>query len=307
MRRRFKWLLIAVGGLLSIVVVATSIVYFNYSTWRSEQLDRLKSGGQIVATEVGPIEYVLHGERGPIMLFLHGSPGGYDAGPAVWQHFRLLIPSRPGYLSTSIDAGRTPEEQARAFAALLNTLGIEDPVVVMATSGGGPSGIAFAALYPEKTAALIALVAVSQPLTDVASLPRLLQSDFALWMTISTIHKLLGDEGIVADKIENFVPVLWNLWPLSLRDTGLQNDTRQFAELALPIDEIKVPTLIFHGTADISVPLAHSELLAEQIPEARFHVIEGGGHMISFTHQEEIEAAITQFLQDFGLQDVSEL
>jgi pimeloyl-ACP methyl ester carboxylesterase len=83
------------------------------------------------------MEYVLKGDHGPIMLFLHGAPGGYDAAPDAGENFRLLAPSRPGYLSTPLETGRTPAEQARAYAALLDALEIREPVLVMAPSGGG--------------------------------------------------------------------------------------------------------------------------------------------------------------------------
>jgi hypothetical protein len=37
----------------------------------------------------------------------------------------LLVPSRPGYLRTPLESGRTPEDQADLYAAMLDSLEIE--------------------------------------------------------------------------------------------------------------------------------------------------------------------------------------
>jgi len=44
------------------------------------------------------------------------------------------------------------------------------------------------------------------------------------------------------------------------------------------IEEIAVPTLVLHGSADPLFPLAHGEALRDAIPGARLVVLEGGGH-----------------------------
>jgi len=44
------------------------------------------------------------------------------------------------------------------------------------------------------------------------------------------------------------------------------------------IEEIAVPTLVFHGTADPLFPLPHGEALRDAIPGARLVALEGGGH-----------------------------
>jgi pimeloyl-ACP methyl ester carboxylesterase len=44
------------------------------------------------------------------------------------------------------------------------------------------------------------------------------------------------------------------------------------------IEQIAVPTLVLHGTADPLFPLAHGEALRDAIPGARLVALEGGGH-----------------------------
>ena len=96
-------------------------------------------------------------------MLLHGTPGCHDGLSGVaddWlkEGFGVLAPSRPGY-------GRTPlvnsyAEQAHVLAALLDALQI-DKVVPLCVSGGGPAGIQFAALHPDRTYALLTECAVT--------------------------------------------------------------------------------------------------------------------------------------------------
>ena len=50
--------------------------------------------------------------------------------------FRVIVPSRPGYLRTPLTSGRTPGEQATLIAALLDTLGIERGALYAYSQGG---------------------------------------------------------------------------------------------------------------------------------------------------------------------------
>ncbi|NOX51052.1 MAG: alpha/beta hydrolase [Gammaproteobacteria bacterium] len=299
--------------LLTMLVLAMAITWLSYLNFRSEQLAALESDSQIANTSAGPIEYRFVGDSGPILLFLHGTPGGYDQLDGM-EGFRVLVPSRPGYLRTPIWVGRSPREQAQAFAALLDTLNITS-VVVMGGSGGGPSAIAFAARYPDRTLALIAMEAVSQSTQEedeASEMPAFMRSDFSMWVILSIMENFMGADAIVkmlvpdeanqelilsdADKTATVGSLLWSTWPISQREVGQLNDFAQFERLDLASDEITVPTLIIHGSNDINVPFSQSETLADQIPGSILHVVEGGDHMMPFSHEEEVAMAIEQFL-----------
>ena len=69
--------------------------------------------------------------------------------------------------------------------------------------------------------------------------------------------------------------------PLSLRQAGLWNDLRQFADLPVyPLDNLSCPTLVVHGLADGNVPFDHAEFVANAIPDAELLAIEDCGHFI---------------------------
>ena len=304
-------------GLLVLLILGTGLVLVSYSNFSEERLTAIKTGSKILDTAAGPMEYQQIGNNGPVLLLLHGTPGGYDQAIPI-EGMRVLAPSRPGYLRTPLDTGRTPQEQADAYAALMDSLGI-DQVIVMGASGGGPSAIAFAVRHPKRTVALIALEAVSQTLSLeelTIEMPFFMSSDFYMWAALSAMKTLMGPEEIVElvvpnpenqrlilddpAKLKRIESLMWSSWPMSLRQLGDANDLTQFADIDLNASAISVPTLIIHGTEDINVEYTQSIALAEQIPGAILHTVEGADHMMPFSHSEEMTAAIEEFLTGLG-------
>ena len=305
-------------GLLAVLLVAVILTYVSYRNFSSDYTQELTKRSQVAQTDSGPIEYIQRGTGGPYVLFLHGTPGGYDQSPAD-ASYRLIAPSRPGYLRTPIDAGRTPEEQAKAYVALLDALGIEEKIFVMGASGGGPSAYAFAAAYPERTLGLVQIESLSHPMSETAEeMPSFMKDDFQSWLMMSLLT-LQGPEGVVAmlipdpanqqrilqneDKVAGFMNMMWSTWPPSRRNAGTDNDFAQFASMSLPLASITVPTLAIHGDADTSVPLAQSQYAAEQIENFTLHVIEGADHMMPVTHEEEMGEVIEQFVVNIMSRD----
>jgi len=303
-------LLLALGlGLAVVSMLSWLVVAFNRA--KGARMALLDAESEIAQTAAGPVEYALLGDAGPVVLFLHGSPGGYDNAEPLDNGFRTLAPSRPGYLRTPLEVGATASEQAAAMAALLDQLEI-DQVIVFAVSGGGPAGLCFAADFPERTVALVAAEAVSgaTPLPKMPSFPGL---DFLLWVIGRAVWATVGSRGLIRMMIpdpanraklledpkglERFNALFAGVWPLEPRVAGANNDSVQFAGLELPLERIVAPTLVIHGTADINVPYAHGQRIADQIPGARLHTIDGGDHMMPFTHAAEFERVLTAFLE----------
>jgi non-heme chloroperoxidase len=82
--------------------------------------------------------------------------------------------------------------------------------------------------------------------------------------------------------------------PTAMRDCIATWGTDFRADLA----RIDVPTLVIHGDADRTVPLAISgQRTHETIKESRIVVIKGGPHGILWTHAEEVNPALVDFLK----------
>jgi pimeloyl-ACP methyl ester carboxylesterase len=122
---------------------------------------------RIADTAKGKVEFDLTEGDGPVVLSVHGGLGGADQGRlnADWlagQGYRLLSPSRPGYLGTPLDSGPTVQDQAGLLAALLDTLDIGQ-VALVSYSAGGPVAYTLAARHPDRVVALVAISSLSGP------------------------------------------------------------------------------------------------------------------------------------------------
>jgi pimeloyl-ACP methyl ester carboxylesterase len=166
-------------------------------------------------------------------------------------------------------------------------------------------------MYPERTTGLILLEAVSQSISNDGEISVLMSSDFLYWIMMSVMLGTGGPEALAAStvpdetnqqlilkdpgKLADLERIAWSLWPPSERLAGWRNDMEQMNELALP-GQVRVPTLIIHGTKDADVPFDQSVNLADAIEGARLYAVEGGDHMMPISHREEVTSVIDDFL-----------
>ena len=62
------------------------------------------------------------------------------------------------------------------------------------------------------------------------------------------------------------------------------------------LGDIRVPTLVVHGTADNVVDARNAALLAEKIPGSRLELFEGAGHLLPWERPQEFAALVEEFL-----------
>jgi pimeloyl-ACP methyl ester carboxylesterase len=275
-----------------------------YARYRKEiraVLDHVDRGGTIAETAAGKIEYAEAGEGEP-MLSIHGAGGGYDQGLMVASDFgdgyRVVAPSRFGYLKTPVPGDYSPAAQADAHVALLNFLGIERAAVV-GVSAGAPSAIELALRHPERVTSLVLLVPrtyhPTQSIGADDSVPsqavlRIIQSsvDFLFWLTIQvsrgSVVRFLGvppevEASASVEERARVTEVMNSVLPLSSRVRGIELDGLT-AMTPWPLEKIAVPTLIVSANDDLYKTLPGARFTAEHIPGAELHVLESGGHLM---------------------------
>ncbi len=275
---------------------------------------------QSAPTRHGPCEYAVAGD-GPPLLMIHGTGGGYDQGLVAARGlrrlgWRIVAPSRFGYLGTPFPADPGPEAQADALADLLDALGIDRLPVIGASAGALPA-LVFALRHPGRTAALVALV----PATHVPGRPappppnaaarwiieRGLRSDAAIWLGIRLaedrmIATLLATDPALVDAAApaeraRVRAILRAILPVSLREAGLKNDARWAGDPpALPLGRIAAPTLAISAEDDRFGTAAAARHVAAAVPGAELLVFREGGHVL-VGHDAEAMAAIDGFLR----------
>ncbi len=242
------------------------------------------AGLQRLVTRYGPIEYRESGSGQPVVVF-HGGQG--SALNDTFDHvldlrrFRIIVPSRPGYLGTSLGTNGSAEATARLVHALVETLGT-GPVGLISISLGARAAIAFGAQYPEMTRALVLSSPILGPYAPRGSLTHRLARIFynrwteaATWWGTRLAFRLLPRtatrmflRSITRRRIEPLTPrhiAVVRERIFSLRSyAGLLVDLEQSVSETM-IAAIQCPTLIQHSLNDPSISEDHPRLAARLI------------------------------------------
>lgn len=257
----------------------------------------------MIDTRHGPMQVAERG-AGPPVLMLHGTGGGFDQGllfaaPLVARGFRVIAPSRFGYLGTPLPEGADAAMEAEALADLLDALKLERVAVAGGSAGAIPA-LALAARYPERVAALFpivpALVIPDRPAVDPwpvwmeKAVFAALGSDALFWtatrlardQVIGTV--LATDPALVraatAAEQARVAAIVETLLPVAPRVQGTLYDNRQTNRWqGLDLAAISAPTLTLACEDDRFLTDDNARWLAEQIAGAELRIFPDGGHV----------------------------
>ncbi|MDX1291662.1 MAG: alpha/beta fold hydrolase [Hyphomonas sp.] len=184
---------------------------------------------------------------------------------------------------------------ARWTRKLLDLHGI-DEVDVLGVSWGGAMAQQFAFQYRRRVGKLI-LCATTAGMTMIPGHPKSLSKmvDTRRYSDPEFMRKsfesLYGEavDGEAGSHIDNLLPP---------DPKGYVYQLLAFLGWSsLPfIRMLTMPTLVLMGDKDTIVPLANGHILRVALPDARLHVIEGGGHLFLVTRAEETATLIRDFL-----------
>jgi pimeloyl-ACP methyl ester carboxylesterase len=307
----------ALLAILIIIAAGAVLVYLLYRQDIRAAKERVASGSRLAQTDCGVIEYGDQGAGRPV-LSIHGAGGGYDQGllasPLLGNRFRIIAPSRFGYLNTPYPDDPSAA-QADAYACLLDYLDVEH-VSVLAFSAGGPSALQFVLRYPDRTDALVMVSTISDASlvdprpVDPSKDPVLsaLLTDFVFWTAVTYFPEralaffgvsLEAQQRLTSEEYDRAVSVLRMILPMSMRKTGNFNDPAHWFERGVfALEEIKAPTLVLHAVDDTFVPFAHAEYTAQHIPNAQLEALDFGGH---FTYlRDAVITEIAAFIDRYG-------
>lgn len=303
-------------GVAVVAALAAAALSWAFHADMRRAYARIQGPSQVIVSPFGNIEYA-EGGTGPAVLVIHGSGGGFDQGALLarallGEHQRWIAPSRFGYLRSTFHPGASFDEQAHAYAHLLDHLKLER-VAVLALSHGGPSALLLAALHPERVSSLTLVSAGVASTADASqqqasrqgdALTAIYQQDLRYWALTRALRgwflQLMGatDEvvaGLSAAQRRLVDEIVDGMNPVSLRAAGVLFDNRT----AMPnkrIAAIRAPTLILHARDDSLQVFRNAEFAAATIPGARLMAFDRGGHLLLAVEQAALRAAVQQHI-----------
>lgn len=249
---------------------------------------RIATEKQVIDSAYGPIEFAESG-NGPAALLIHGAGGGFDQGLDLGRAFlgddyRIIAPSRFGYLGTPLPVDASAEAQADAHVRLLDALKL-DSVPVIGVSAGAPSTMQLCLKHPERCSALVLAVPLAWAPERSAEPPSpffetllnaITKSDFLFWTAtkvarMALLKTILGTpvpdyRNAMPEERRNVDRMLESILPISRRADGIRNDGIVSANLTrYELETMRVPTLVISAATTGTAPTSR-----DATPRSRF-------------------------------------
>jgi 3-oxoadipate enol-lactonase len=252
------------------------------------------------------------GAGSPVVLLVHGfvlnrSMWDPQLGTLKAAGARVIAPDLRGFGAS--EAGPpgplTMEQHADDLAALLDVLGVREPVVYVGLSMGGYAGFAFWQRFPSRVRGLV--LADTRATAD--------SPEHRAWrLAMAAQAEAVGSS---QPAIDGMLPQFfsWTLRPGSVVEQTARRmvagtSARAVADghrgMALRPDStallgsIDVPTLVIVGEHDVLTTPADARLIAEGVPGARLVSIDQAGHLSNMENPEAFNEALLSFLRQAG-------
>jgi pimeloyl-ACP methyl ester carboxylesterase len=253
----------------------------------------------------------------PAVVLIHGASGNMEdmrlaLGEKLAASHRVILIDRPGHGWSSRPADDTyasPARQAGLVAEALNQLGVRRAIMV-GHSWGGAFATAYALAFPDRTAGLVLLSAVTHPwpgdpgwYNNLASLRgigplflRTLVYPLGSFL-IDGVSRSVFEPQAVPDDYVRRAAIRLVLRPKTFfanaRDLAL---LKNFIAAQVPsYVDLRSPTVIITGDRDTMVsPKINACALAAALPQAKLVFLKGVGHMSHHAAPEAVAAAIDE-------------
>lgn len=230
--------------------------------------------------------------HGPPVLLLHAGV----ADRRMWARVagrlgghRLVLPDLRGFGAQPV--GLAPYTNVGDLLALLDGLGIGEPVIVCGNSYGGGVALELAARAPERVARVVAVAPAYGPWPWSEAMRRFGAEEAALLER--------GDrDGAVELNVRQWAGELAAADQELVRDMQrrafeLQHDARD-EEDAGPwsLAGVRAPVRLLVGTDDVPDFVALCRHLARELPRATLEEVPGAGHLLPLSRPEQVARAI---------------
>jgi pimeloyl-ACP methyl ester carboxylesterase len=299
---------------IATVVVLAAGALAAYTGAETRRAERTYPGiGRRIVADDATLRYREQGTGAPVVL-LHGNPGFLeDFAPddtagvflTLARTNRVIALDRPGhgYSSRPSLQGTTPGEQARLLHDALRRLGVERPILVGHSWGGGLA-LVYALQYPTEVRGLVLIgtrafrdTGRADPIyaaNRIAGIGALLRATVMLPVGRAIVRRRLSAAYAPAEVEPGHLARARALWLRPSQVAATVWDTQNLQEAlgaASPhYGAIDLPVSILVGDHDRG--LAESRALATRLPNAQLTVVASTGHELVLTRPAAVVDAV---------------
>ncbi len=278
-------------------------------------ISRVEREGTLTTNDGRTLAYVERGRPdGVPVIASHGTPGSRftrHPDPGIYERHgvRAVIYDRPGYGLSDPQPGRSVADAAADIEAIADELGFERFAVV-GGSGGAPHVLACGALLGDRVIRVGALVTPAPSDAsdfdffdglaelNVKEFGAALEGQEAIDAYLEPfVEGLRDDPDAVIEQIAAELPevdralldredvriVLRASFVEGVRQgvRGWSDDDLAFAKpWGFELEDVHAEVRLWQGELDVLAPRSHGEYVASRLPNARFELLEGGGHFL---------------------------
>jgi len=259
--------------------------------------------------------YEDHGSGQPVVL-IHGYPldsTSWEKQTAVLLEAgkRVITYDRRGFgKSDKPTSGHDYDTYAADLSALVSALDLQDAVLVGFSMGTGEV-VRYLSRYGSHRVAKAVFIGALQPFLlktednpsgamsqdDVDGFLDTIKADRYAFFTGFLQNFYRTDENLGTRISEEALRNSWQMATNISPYASVWSVATWYTDWRADIDKVDVPTLIMHGTGDVNVPIdITSRVLAKMLPSTTYIEIEDAPHGMLWTHGEEINKALLDFL-----------
>jgi non-heme chloroperoxidase len=259
--------------------------------------------------------YEDHGSGQPVVL-IHGYPldgTSWEKQTAVLLEAgkRVITYDRRGFgKSDKPTSGHDYDTYAADLSALVSALDLQDAVLVGFSMGTGEV-VRYLSRYGSHRVAKAVFIGALQPFLlktednpsgamsqdDVDGFLDTIKADRYAFFTGFLQNFYRTDQNLGTRISEEALRNSWQSATSISPYASVWSVATWYTDWRADIDKVDIPTLIMHGTGDVNVPIdITSRVLAKMLPSATYIEIEDAPHGMLWTHGEEINKALLDFV-----------
>lgn len=268
---------------------------------------------QLVSLADVEFAYLSQGVGHPIVL-LHGFPLDHTMWnaqiEALAKSNQVIAPDLRGFGESSlgdadVSRGVMMEEYADDMAALLEAIGVREPIVLAGFSMGGYIAWQFVRKYGDRLRGLIQVDTRAAADTDEARKNRLKMAEKVQEWGSARVADLMGPNLFAPGRFESNTEIVQELRRVvsSTSPDAIACAQRGMAarpDMTSYLPSIRVPALVIAGRDDKLIPAAEMEQIAGVIPQGQYVEIAGAGHMAPMENPEAVNKAMGDFVSDLN-------
>ena len=250
------------------------------------------------------IFYDTYGNGTPIVFLHPWTTSGYiwyfQVFPFARTNQVIVIDHRGHGRSDKPASGYAIQTHASDVAAVLDSLKI-DKAILVGNSIGGMIAMQFALDYPKRVLGQFILssgtgLGEGMPTEAGAAFANNYEATFGGLLEGAVSAKTKRERPEILEVMKSHFLVQSN-FPCQVFDSSFADPNGVFNwNIKSRLSAIKVPTVVYAGEEDQATPVAANQLLADNIPGAKLHIVKDVGHFFQLEKPLEFNAALKEFV-----------